>query len=307
MPGRSKLVLPAVAVVALGALAGCSGGSSDGASSKATAESVADKPCSLVSEATVESIINHGVSASSTDGLPCTYAAGNPQASSVVIELRTKARADDPERLLPNGTPVKGVGDAARFDPAGGALGPRLVARKGGTLVIVDLGPVPFGDTKAEGQTADLAEAALQNAPASKVTPAEATDEDGPCAQLGDGEALGKAVDRGVVVTPNYPVGCSISVVKLGNATLASTELAGNGGKVIAETNRSTNDKPWPRVEVDGLGDAAVWLSDPASPGAGQLLVAVGDQLVTVSTDASAGTPEGGQRLATAIARAALN
>ncbi len=304
MPGRSMFVLPVAAVLAFGAVTGCSNNGPDQPDGLSLSR-IRAQPCTLVSEAAVSAALRHEVTASSKGGVPCTYTPTTAGASAAVVELRTRAGADDPSRLLPNGRPLDGVGTVARFDPQGGPLGARLVARKAGSLVIVDLGPAP--DAKARSQAATIARTALRRAPASRVTTTAAAASDGPCEQLGDGKALAKALDAPVSVTPAYPAGCSIIVTGRGNAMVQAEVLGAKAAKVIDSLARGTDGKAWTKEPVEDLGDAAAWLADPTTPGAGQLAVAVADdkQLLIVTTDASAGNAEAGKELAIATARSA--
>ncbi|WP_426574843.1 hypothetical protein [Aquihabitans sp. McL0605] len=291
-------------MLALGPLAACSSDAGSHPKATLTAAQVRQRPCLLVTAAEVGAAVHHAVKATSSDGIPCTYAAARPDAASAVVELRTGAGKDDPVRLLPNGQAVEGLGSAARFDPQGGPLGARLVARQDGSLIIVDLGPAAGSDASAQRQAATIARAALRRAPQSKVgtTPHAAA---GPCDRLGDGKALGKALDAAVTVTPIYPSGCSVSAPGRGNATVQVGPLDGKAAKVIGALERATDGKAWPKTAVAHLGDGAAWLADPTAPGAGQLTVATGDQLLTVTTDTSAGSSTAGRKLAVAVADAA--
>ena len=312
MPGRKLVLLPLVALVALGPLTACSDdGPSASAPPSPTFASVRKRPCSVVTEAEVREAVGHEVKASTKDGLPCRYTATNPDESSVVVEVRNRATADAATRLLPNGKPIEGLGSDARFDPQGGPLGARLVVRRGGTLVLVDLGPVPSTDTSSKGQTVAIARDALRRAPRSKVAsskPAGKTTPDDPCARLAanDGKALAKVVGVAVTVTPSYPSGCAVTVPGLGMATVQIERLAGPASKIVDGLGRATDGKAWPKVAIADLGESAAWLSDPTAPGAGQLAVAADGQLLTVSTDRTPGTANAGQLLATAVARTAL-
>lgn len=222
------------------------------------------------------------------------------------VAYATGGRKGDVATLLPDGKAVKGLGDEARFDPARAARGPRLVVRDGGLVVTIEIGPTSADPGVVEKQATALARAALAQAPKVEAAKPASTKKLGdPCAEIGDGRQLGKALDTQVTVTPSPPDGCSLALTSGATVRLDPQAAAKDPDQQLEAFAQNSNGKDWKRTEVE-VGDGAAWLANPDLAGDGVLMVVADDRVFLVSTTVSGGTDVEARQLSTSIARRAI-
>jgi len=125
----------------------------------------------------------------------------------------------------------------------------------------------------------------------STTTTTEAPAREGPCDGLSQ-EAIDAALGGPSVISVVDVRRCSVAREgTLVSADVEQTEADATAEDLDAVERSSGPDadslEPWPEEEVEDLGDAAVWLADPAAEGSyGELYVLVGTRIVrtTIST-----------------------
>lgn len=286
-PRPPALAGAAVAVsFAMFALAGCSG---DGGASPTTTAPGDEVNCDLLDAELLEQVFDGRefvLDAGRVSPGVCVFVDDGDGASVGVEVVDTPDSIAFENRTL--GEAFTSVTDE-RFDEVRwtdelGETGHHLLARRGGTTVAVNaIGAFGLSDAELRAGLGRIAAAAFSDVPVTQYESIELAAADCDSVDLGPIESLVEDPD-GVRSTPlPGTAGCVVTLgdgetvtLELNDGPASVADLDGVGGSVTTggETAEITPEA------VDGLGDRAVWLADPVTAGAGELLVVWEGRLV---------------------------
>jgi hypothetical protein len=133
----------------------------------------------------------------------------------------------------------------------------------------------------------------------------------GPCDRL-SAEAVDEALGGPSIVSTVDDQRCSVAR----EGTLVSAEIEQTNGEadeadldaIERSSGRDTDNlEPWPEVDVEDLGDRALWLADPAGDGSyGELYVLTGSYLVRVAVSTPPDYRREARVIGIAVAEAAI-
>lgn len=225
------------------------------------------------------------------------------------VEVQTMVEgpveAGTPELLLSNPKELKDIGDEAWIATKDTRLGTKVIVRKGGSMLTIDLGASKLTGKEREALAIAIAEAGVENLPEQKVKPAGGQRGEEACERYTTDEVT--VLLGGVpVVTPSTPPGSCQLVVEDENLTVRIGVLQESGATEDSlDAIVSAIETP---VEAKVGENPAYWIVSTAGPEAGgQLDVLDDDRLLQVAVTGTGFATDEAQALATEIATIAIS
>jgi len=291
--GSTVCVLAVTGVAAL-VLSGCSGGDDAPESKRACAVVQADELSDIVGEDMTLAKADPGTSV-------CTF---DSESGTKVVRLSVEGPVEPglAKLLLAEPEAVKGLGNEAWISTEDVPLDARLLVRKGGALLTVDLAASQLSRKDRRALATEIGEAGVDELP--KMKAKKATGERGAeaCDRY-DTEAIATALGGIPTITPTSPPGSCRLTVEASNLTVAVTPLVEQGAtpeqldSVVAAVDSAEKTK---------VGeDPAYWIPSPAQDSGGQLDVLTGKRLLQVAVIGEDVTSDEGKAMAIAVAEVA--